>query len=142
MNSLRISALAVALTALASVPAFAQPNAAHIPDLSGTEFDRPDATVYSWGVLDSPADGPQVKYFWSDVNRRLIRSRSAVPTRASAQSAGVNTATIPDLRGTEFDRPDATVYSWGVLDSPADGPQIQYFWGDVNRRLAAAGVSR
>jgi hypothetical protein len=89
MNSLRISALAgfVALTALASAPAFAQSNASQIPDLRGTQFDYPSVTAYDWGVIDSPADGPQIQYSWAEVNRRLNRA-SAVTAPASARSAG------------------------------------------------------
>ena len=77
MNSLRISALAgILLATVASGPAFAQSNATQIPDLRGTQFDYPSVTVYDWGVLDSPADGPQVQYFWSEVNRRIAAERA------------------------------------------------------------------
>lgn len=143
MNSLRISALAgfLALTALASAPAFAQSNASQIPDLRGTEFDYPSVTVYDWGVIESPADGPQIQYSWAEVNRRLNRAR-AVPAPGSAQSAGISATERPNLRGTEFDQPDMIVYSWGVLHAPVEGQQVQYFWSDVNRRLAAARAPR
>lgn len=45
------------------------------------------------------------------------------------------------LRGTEFDWPTMTPYSWGILYSPPandGGPQIQYSWSEVRRRLAAS----
>ena len=130
LNSFRISTLAAALAVATVGFASTGSQAASAPDLRGTEFDRPDVVVYSWGLEvgnDMPTD-----YTWSEINRRI----AATPAVQPANSRGIDINHVDskrDLRGTRFDRPDVIVYSWGLEvgnDMPTD-----YTWQEVNRLI-------
>ena len=130
LNSFRISTLAAALAVATVGFASTGAQAASAPDLRGTEFDRPDVVVYSWGLEvgnDMPTD-----YTWSEINRRI----AATPAVQPANSRGIDINHVDskrDLRGTRFDRPDVIVYSWGLEvgnDMPTD-----YTWQEVNRLI-------
>jgi hypothetical protein len=38
----------------------------------GNEIAGPAYITYSWGVLYTPNEGPQVAYTWEDLNRRNV----------------------------------------------------------------------
>ena len=68
----------------------------------------------------------------------------ATSMQASSQSAGVPPGGPYDpvppeyLRGTEFDGPNMTRFSWGMGYNVAnETPEIDYQWPEVRRRLAA-----
>ena len=99
-RSIHVLTLAGALLISASaLPALAQSKAQIVND--------PLSLSYSWGVLYSPADGPQVAYSWNELNQA---------PQATAQSTGVEARFQPG--------PADIAYSWGVIHSPVDGPQV------------------
>ena len=99
-RSIHVLTLAGALLICASaLPAVAQSQA----DIA----NDPQSISYSWGVLHSPADGPQVAYTRSELNQT---------PRTAAQSTGVEAGFQPG--------PADIAYSWGVIHSPADGPPV------------------
>jgi hypothetical protein len=65
----------------------------------------------------------------------------AMPRPAGPPPGGPNDPVPTEyLRGTEFDYPTMTPYSWGIMYSPPPndgGVQVQYSWSEVRRRLAA-----
>ncbi len=133
LNSLRISTLAAALAVgtvgLSTVALAAQPN------LKGTQFDRPDVVVLDSGLQVGAPEAHQVFYSWDEVNRR-IQAEGVQPAAASrGASAGQNVAY--NLRGTQFDRPDVTVHSWGIEVGGADDNHVQYTWAEVNKKINA-----
>ena len=65
----------------------------------------------------------------------------AMPPTAGPPPGGPNDPVPAEyLRGTEFDYPTMTAYSWGIMYNPPPndgGVQVQYPWSEVRRRLAA-----
>jgi hypothetical protein len=108
--------------------------------LRGSVFSDPQYVRFSWGLMYSPIDGPQISYPWAEVQQVLDRSKALVKAPGRQMTSG---APVPDaeLRGTEFDRPEYQRRSWGLVYIPYDAPEVKYSWAEVNERIEMARLN-
>jgi hypothetical protein len=125
---------ALLLTGMAPLPASAQSSAVPL------DFNGKSPNVYSWGVIYPSNDGPQLALTWGELNRRANPATASVS--GSAQSAGGAGEAVDRQARIEqlFGGRSYNTYSWGVMSSPNDGPQISYTWADLDRRAKATAA--